>query len=102
MIDDIIYLIIGISSVIMDSYVLSRVLKNKFDMNQLSEKYKSNNEKYGSEHIYIKNVIIYAGESHCNAYREFLDYKNFIRNDIAIHREEEINQCIKLNSPLFH
>jgi hypothetical protein len=38
----------------MDSYVLSRVLKEKFSIDESSENYKSNEDKYGPEHIYIK------------------------------------------------
>ena len=101
MIDDIVYIVISISSVLMDSYVLSRVLKDEFNMDESSKKYKLNYEKYGEEHIYIKNIIIYAGESHCNNYREFLDENYFNRENIAIHTEGEYNQCMELDSPLF-
>ena len=100
-INHIIFTIIAISSVLMDSYVLSRVLKEKFSTEESSDKYKSNEEKYGPEHIYIKNIIIYAGESHCQNYRDFLDINDFDRENIAIHTEGEDNQCIELKSHLF-
>ena len=102
MIDDIISIFLRSSSIIMDGYVLSRILRDKFEMELESEKYRLNQEKYGKEHIYIKNIIIYAGESHCNNYREFLDYtKEFNRENISIHEKDNINQCIEINDPLF-
>ena len=104
---DFMQMIISISSVIMDSYVLSRMLKEKFSIEESSEKYKSNVEKYGSEHIYIKNIILYAGESHCQNYIKFLDEMGFNKTVIKSGPtwEEQnnfsANNCIELNSPLF-
>ena len=104
---DAMQMIISLSSVIMDSYLLSRMLKEKFSIEESSDKYKSNEEKYGPEHIYIKNIIVYAGESHCQNYIKFLDDMGFKKTVIAIGPSWEetnsnsANRCIELNSPLF-
>ena len=104
---DFMQMIISISSVIMDSYVLSRMLKEKFSIEESSDKYKSNEKKYGPEYIYIKNIIVYAGESHCQNYIKFLDKMGFKKTVIKSGPTwEELNNfiannCIELNSPLF-
>ena len=106
-ITDFMQMIIAISSVIMDSYVLSRMLKEKFSIEESFDKYKSNEKKYGPEHIYIKNIIVYAGESHCQNYIKFLDEMGFNKTVIKSGPtwEEQnnfsANNCIELNSPLF-
>jgi hypothetical protein len=62
--------LISIESLLVDSYLLARVFK-KFDIDVKDEKKPRNTDEPDEPH----NIIIYAGNSHSNLYRDFLDKK---------------------------
>jgi hypothetical protein len=65
--EDLTYLLIDTNSVIVDAYTLSRIFK-KFNLHpENKEKRRTTDEPETAS-----NIIIYAGNNHCNTYRKFL------------------------------
>ena len=54
-----------------DIYTMSRMLRFKFE-DKIHDQ-----DKYGKSHIYMKNIIVYAGDNHCIEYRKLLNEFGF-------------------------
>ena len=82
--------LVKLNSLVTDAYTLARIFK-KFDIKKKSSLY-STFDQPEEPH----NIIIYAGDSHSNTYRNFLNYLNF--EEIASIKPGKTRNCINLEN----
>ena len=65
--DDLMYLVLNTNSLLVDFYTLSRIFK-RFNLQPENEQKRRTTDEPEN----ASNIIIYAGNTHCNIYRKFL------------------------------